>query len=526
MKYIWCKKPLWCKKNLKLLVISVSLFSAILGFIIIFIFRPYSSGNPPNIPQGWGDHLATKFKGNIAQPKPINLINAEQNPFLAKTNANNMHVNSLASDVHTLGGPLGKNSQIKSYAHGSFGGECASILFDSKGNIVAVCATFKEFSLLLMSPKDLIPLAQMSLPPRASGKSYDLEKIMSDTSGGAYFFLDNQDRAVLVDANQHLKVISQQWKDGHVNFVIDHEYDLLPTIKSYSVPEDVITSIMPDWHGRYWFVSRFGLIGVFNSKQNRIEVLKLPKEEIQNSFVIDKDGAYVVSDRALYKISASLLDDKPIIAWKETYQRAENKKPGTLTVGSGTTPTLLANDLVAIADNADPQVNVLVYHRSDKLDKSRLVCKVPIFKPGESTTENSFIGIGNSLIIENNYGYTLFPKMMFGQTGTGGITRVDVVDNNSCQVKWENPIISQTTVPKLSLETGLIYVYAKDPNVGYGADIYYLSALDFNTGKTVFEIFVGAGVSYDNNWAPITLGEKRCAYVGVLRGMTQVCDGE
>jgi hypothetical protein len=515
------------KKNpFKLIFISFLLLILGSSALVVFIFRPYSFGAPPSIPMGWGDSFATKFKGQSVKPKPLNKTGIPKHPFLADTNASNMHSDGFASDVHLLGGLLGVNPKVKSYAHGSFGGECASITFDSRGNIVAVCATFKEFSLVLMSPKDLIPLAQMHLPPRKSNESLDLEKIMSDTSGGAYFFLDNQDRAVLVDANQRLKIIRQDRNNNQTNFVIDSEYDLRPVIQSKSVAEDTITSVLPDWQGRYWFVSRLGLIGILNPKTGSIKTITLPGEEIQNSFAIDKNGAYIVSDYALYKISTSPSNDQPSIVWKEPYQRALNKKPGTITLGSGTTPTLLENDFVAISDNAEPQTNVLVYNRSDSVKTSRLICKIPVFKSGESATENSFIGIGNSLIIENNYGYTLFPKMMFGKVGTGGITRIDILNGSSCETKWTNPIISQTTVPKLSMETGLIYVYAKDPSVGLGVDAYYLSALDFETGKTVFETFVGTGVSYDNNWAPITLGEKRCAYIGVLRGMAQICDGD
>jgi hypothetical protein len=199
---------------------------------------------------------------------------------------------------------------------------------------------------------------------------------------------------------------------------------------------------------------------------------------------------------------------------------------GSITLGSGTTPTLLGDEYVAIADNAEPRVNVLVYRRGMELSGGRKVCEIPVFEPRESATENTLIGVGSSLIVENNYGYDLFTNMMFGRAGAGGVTRIDVnQDGSGCTRVWHNPISSQTTVPKLSREHGLVYVYSKDPSIGWGVDAYYLAALDFHTGEPVYEVLTGTGVSYDNNWAPITLGVDACAYVGVVRGLVSVCDG-
>ncbi len=514
------KRKKWLKISI---IVLILIFSSLVG-LFVFIFRPYSVGSPPQIPLGWGAKKAVAFKGTPATAKQISVTVAPRHPYLADTNSNNMHVDYFASDTHKFGGPIGVGPVVKSYAHGRIGGECACVTFDSRGNIVAVCATLKKFSLLLISPDDLMPLARMDLPPRASNKSLNLRKIMSDTSGGAYFFLDNQDRAVLIDAHQKLKVIGQRWNNERPRFEVEEEYDLLPIIKENSVPKDVATSVLPDWQGRYWFVTRFGLIGVVNPKTKEVCVIRLHKEEIQNSFAIDQNGTYIVSDYALYGLRTKDDSDQPFIVWREEYERASRKKLGSITLGSGTTPTLLGEKYIAIADNAEPRINVLVYRREMHITGSRLICKIPVFKKGESATENTFIGVGKSIIVENNYGYDLFIKMMFGRTGAGGIARIDFSDDGNYEVKWINPIISQTTVPKLSLETGLVYVYAKDPSIGKWIDAYYLAGLDFETGKTVFQILTGTGVSFDNNWAPITIGPDRSAYIGVLRGLVKVSD--
>jgi hypothetical protein len=295
----------------------------------------------------------------------------------------------------------------------------------------------------------------------------------------------------------------------------------------YTRPDDTYTSVLPDWKGRYWFVSRYGMIGVLNPLTHKISFLCLDHEEIQNSFAVDSAGTYIVSDRALYGLTTRAESDTPYIAWREAYETASMAKKGSITLGSGTTPTLLGSKYIAIADNADPQIHVLVYRRGIDYSGQRLVCKIPVFEAGKSATENSLIGVNNSLIVENNFGYDLLTNMILGRTGTGGIVRVDFTpETGEARVVWSNPLISQTTVPKISLENGLVYVYTKDPSVGWGIDAYYLSAIDFQTGKTRFEIHTGTGVSFDNNWAPITLGPDNSAYIGVLKGLVKVFDGD
>lgn len=508
-------------------LIALGVAVALAATAFVFTFRPYSFGAPPRIPAGWGTSLAPKYIGTPAVPHPISAEGVPQNPFLASGNSSNMHVDTFASDAHPLGGPLGVDPVVITYARGAVGGESACVAFDSKGNIVTVCGSFSEFTLLLLTPDELKPLARMSLPGRASNRTLNLRAIMTDTSGGAYFFLDNEDRAVLVDAEQRLRVIAQRWEGNSVTLETVREYDLLPTLRQDSEPGDMVTSVLPDWSGRYWFVSRKGLVGYVDRDTGEVAALRLAGEEIENSFAVDAEGVYVVSDRALYCITATEADGTPSVAWREEYARSLTLKPGSITRGSGTTPTLLGSDYVAIADNAEPRINVLVYRRRVDVGEPRLVCKVPVFEAGKSGTENSLIGIGNSLIVENNYGYDLFLTMMFGRASVGGVARVDFSEETGTgEVVWMNPIISQTTVPKLSLETGLIYVYAKDPSIGWGVDAYYLAALDFETGETVFRTLAGTGVSFDNNWAPITLGPDRSAYVGVFRGLVRVADGK
>jgi hypothetical protein len=179
---------------------------------------------------------------------------------------------------------------------------------------------------------------------------------------------------------------------------------------------------------------------------------------------------------------------------------------------------------VAIADNAEPRMHVLVYRR-DAGAEQRLVCKTPVFDPGQSATENTLIGYRRSLIVENNAGYDIFRTMRKGKTSAPGIARIDVrADESGCDIVWESAEISQTTVPKLSTANGLIYAYTKLPNAPDNTDAYYFTAIDFATGRTVYRVLTGTGVRYDNNWAAISLAPDGTAYVGVLNGLLRLRD--
>ena len=78
-------------------------------------------------------------------------------------------------------------------------------------------------------------------------------------------------------------------------------------------------------------------------------------------------------------------------------------------------------------------------------------------------------------------------------------------------------------MPKLSAANGIVYTYTKDPQPD-DQDAWYLTALDFRTGKTLYKRLGGEGLGHNNNYAPITLGPDGTAYVGVLGGLIGLRD--
>ena len=288
-------------------------------------------------------------------------------------------------------------------------------------------------------------------------------------------------------ADGAIHIISTQTHDGVPRFRLDERIDLSSALTRPNGSLDKITAVMPDWQGRYWFVGRHGTVGYVDAER-RVRSLALEGEEIENSFSVSADGVYVVSDHALYRFDEGM------------------------------------DGYVAITDNAEPRMHVLVFRRGRGVS-ARRVCQTPVFRAGRSATENTLIGYDRSLIVENNADYDIFFTMRHGRTSAPGLARVDLrPDDSGCDVVWESEVTSQTAVPKLSTATGLIYVYAKRPYITDGSDAYYLTGIDFRTGITAFSVLTGTGVRFDNHWAAVTLAADGTAFVGVLNGLVRIRD--
>ncbi|MEV1024879.1 hypothetical protein [Streptomyces sp. NPDC050264] len=502
--------------------------------------QPQGAG-ADEIPEAPGHRLVEQYAGAPATPRPVPGKAPAQHPFLAANGRSGMHADAWGSGTYPWSGPNGTTPSVTSEKMAALGGECATVTFDRAGRIVTVCGTFTGFLVKLLDPHSLGTLAEYQLPQRPSTVEaitrLDFSRIFKDTSGGAYSYLDDQDRLVLADSRQHIvRLAHEQAADGGWRFVVTDDWDLTGQVPHDCVswsnlyPSgtcDPVTSVMPDWTGRIWWVTRQGRVGTVDPATGAIKSVRLAGEEIQNSFSVAEDGVSIVSDHALYDFDVAA-DGTPEVVWRQTYDRGTGTKPGSVNQGSGTTPDLFGeeDDYVAITDNADDRMNVLVYRRGAGVPADRrLVCKVPVFGSGASTTDNSLISHGDSLVVENNYGYENITSLTFGRSVVGGVARIDVrADGSGCDTVWESGVRSPSTVPKLSTANGLLYFYTKEPN-SLGIDAWYFTAVDFRTGETRWKRLAGTGVAYDNNWAPVTIGPDGTAYVGVFNGLVAVRDG-
>ncbi len=453
---------------------------------------------------------APEFIGKPAKPHPVKADRVPRHPFMARNGRSVIHNNAYQTDTYTQSGPLGNDMTTTSTLQFA---DCGSVTFDRLNRIVTVCVGVQGPRLVMLDPRSLKPLASYALPPRKVGAG--TVNVFTDFSGGGYFYLDNQDRAVVPTTNGRVLVIATTSKPG---FELRRTYDVADQLAD----SEGINSALPAWNGLIWFVGTTGSVGAINPTSGEIRSIDLD-EDIENSFAVDDSGGvYVVTDRKLYRLDASR-SGKPTITWRERYPNDGVQKPGQTDDASGTTPTLMGEKYVAITDNADP-VAVEVYRRERRFDGERRVCRRPVFERGASSTDQSLIGAGRSIIAENNYGYTGPAAVMFGRTTRPGLERVDLDrDGHGCRSVWRSPVTAPSVVPKLSLANGLVYTYTKEPDGG-SSDPWYLTALDFRTGRPVWRRLSGTGFGYNNNYAPVTIGPDGTAYVGVLGGLTAFRD--
>jgi len=473
-------------------------------------------------------------KNHIFKNLPEN--NEPQHPFMAKTDRSAMHAGSWESDVHPASAVSSKNIKIISRrSGGSAARQCATFTFIEQGHPLILCGGLTSFRLQLLDKDTLELLAKYDLPMRPSTfesiVKRDTDIIFTDTSGGAYMYLDNEGRAVLADAKQKIRRIKPtQNNKGTWKFVEIDSWDM-----NKYVPNDCyhwnnlfpkgecdgITTVMPDYNGLLWWVTRNGRVGSLNTETGKVLFTMLNGEEIQNSFAVDKEGAYIVSDYAMYHMK--LLDGQPIQQWRFEYDRGSGRKVGSINQGSGTSPSLFGDNYLTFTDNADSNMNIYVARRNSlNGDEERIICKIPVFKTGFSVTDNSMIAYNRSIILENNSGYTNSMIQTNYEDVVGGVVRVDVrKDESGCDKIWTNDLKVPSVVPKLSLGNGIAYFYTFEL-LKNGDRLWSLVGLDFETGKEIIRIPTGTGEAFNNNWASIAIAPNGNTWIGTRKGVLNI----
>ncbi|CAA9479160.1 MAG: hypothetical protein AVDCRST_MAG85-550 [uncultured Solirubrobacteraceae bacterium] len=375
--------------------------------------------------------------------------------------------------------------------------------FDSRGRIVTICVGLDRPVLTLMDPATLATLATYDLPPRSprpgGGGAF------SDFSGGGYFFLDERDRAVMPTTDRRLLTVAV----GERGFTVESEVSVAD-----AMPQgDGIVSALPDWTGRIWFVTQSGVVGVVDA-QGTVRA-KPTGERITDSFSVDETGGvFVVTNGALYRFDAGPAG-APAVTWRETYDNSGVQKPGQVSPGSGTTPTLMDGGLVAIADNAE-HMQLAVFRRGRDVSGPRLVCEQPVFERGRGATDNSLIAAGRSLVVENNFGYASPASTQNGASTELGVERVDVdLQAGTCRSVWRSQERSSSVVPKLSLANGLVYAYVKEPHPDdAGGRCVARRAPLSRTGVGTVRLDESGGTLVDDGGLPLRSSVRFCVFGG------------
>ena len=470
----------------------------------------------PSLPT---DALVPGFVGAPATRRPLPHPRLPQSPALSPNGTSSMHNDAYASDAYEVSGPLGRDLRVTSASYGVR--ECATIAFDSRDRIVGLCGGLEGFEVMVIDPVTLQPIDRLTTSARdlTTGKNP-----LTDICGGTYFFLDGRDRVYPTTGDRSVLEIRVA-ADGTLRRTASW------SLRRVVPEDDCLIATLPDWRGRLWFFSQHGVVGTLDRRTGKVRVSRVRGgEQVTNSVATDETGGvYVVSTHALYRFDAARRGprrDVPRVTWRQRYDRGSRLKPGNLSQGSGTTPTLLGRRWVAINDNADPRTQVLVYDRRRGV-RERLHCRVPVLPRGAGTTDNSLVAAGRSFIIENNYGYEGPQQTTLGRTTSPGLARV-VVGRRGCRVAWTSREIAPTSVPKASLGNGLLYAYTKPervdgrPNI---ADAWYFTAIDLRTGRTRWSRLTGTGMQWNNHYASIYLGPDGTAYVATLAGLVRLEDG-
>lgn len=409
--------------------------------------------------------------------------NAEVNPHLGAPGVTTMHGDAQASDCTPLRGPGANRWNVRKTA---LGGACPTVLVGSDHFVQVLCTQVFSENLEMLVPKISIlspagvELAKMDLPKGA-------------LLGGVYAYLDAQNRMVLVDGTNTLIRLAHS-ADGR-RIWVDSRVDLSGMLSI--VPGDQVVGLVPDWQGRVWVASKNGAIGVVDHARGIVRATLLRSggaqgvERIDNSISACPTGVSVVTSHAIYMLTAGE-SGAPQVSWSRTYDRGRARKPGKLAWGSGASPTFFGpngSDYVMLTDNADSQENVIIYRTAD----GREVGRAGLFARGASGTENSMIGIGNTVIGANTYGYP-YPKYPDG-AGTSvpasalfapGMERWDITDRGLRQV-WNRPDVYSAAVPRYSTADGIIYTCERRRGPAGLADGAYAHAvaIDMATGRTL-----------------------------------------
>lgn len=440
-----------------------------------------------------------------------------------------MHGDGGQSDTHLAAGPFGPGWEVRTRRSGNgMPRQCSTFVHRTDGKVVAMCGGLSGFRMVLLDPDSLAALATFDLPIRPSAFEAVIRRdrsiMMNDSSGGAYLFLDNQDRVVFADSRWVVQRLAARKHGAAWAFEIDGEWDLKPHVPHDCLnwdnwfPSgecDKVTTVIPDAQGLLWWTTRNGRLGTLDPARGKVAVLPLG-EEIQNALAVDDRSVYVLTDHAQYAFQAGA-DGRPRQVWRTAYDRGSARKVGSINQGSGTTPTLIGQEWITFADNADGRINVVVLRRAD----GGPVCKVPVFANGASATDNSMIGWGRSIVLENNAGYTNAHQHKDWNAVRGGIVRIDVrADGRGCDTIWESPLVSPSVVPKLAAQSGIIW-FNSFAQVGVSQD-WSLVGLDFARGHEVARIPTGRGKAFDNNWSSISLAPDGTLYLGTTQGLVQV----
>ncbi|MCY7402444.1 MAG: hypothetical protein LH477_16080 [Nocardioides sp.] len=468
------------------------------------------------VPDGWlpippspGLMATPSYVGRPAMANPVAAAELPQHPHLARTGASSVQGDAWASGSTPWAGPLGLQPEVETAWFGLE--DCATLAFESRDRVVALCSSRSGPRLHVIDPGTMRKAASKDLPQWPGG-----DNPSGDVCGAATsFYLDERDRAVLATTDRQVLVVRTADGEGEPELSTDQSWDLKPYIPF----GDCVVALLPDWSGRIWWVSYDGLVGTIAPESGAVAVHDLG-EHVVNSLATDESGGvYVVSDVALHRFGAGP-DGAPRVVWTAAYDRGSEQKPGQASRGSGVTPALLEGGVVAITDNAEPQMHVVFLDGGTGAE----ICRQPVFDADASATGSSLVSLGTGVVVENNHDYESPMSTILGFATSPGLARVDLREG-SCSTRWTSDRVAPSSVAKVSWATGLVYAYTKRPS-WTGVSAWYVTAIDAATGRTMWSVRTGTGALMNNDHAAVTLAPDGSLWIATLAGLVRLRDRE
>lgn len=473
----------WIRPTRRVVGIATGVLTGLAGMVVAV-----PDGWLP-VPPGPGALVTPAYVGRPATARPIRMSVPEP-PGLA-----------FGRDAV---GPLGESPEVDTAWFGLT--RCVTPHFDSHRRLVTVCRDGKAGALQVIDPETLRPLVTKELSERPDE--------LDDACADAPFYLDESDRAVVATADRHVLVVETADAGGDADLTTRADLDLTGQVPG----DDCVVGLAPGGHGRIWFATRAGLVGAVDAVDPGAAAVVALDEQVDNSLAVDPDGGvYVVTTQALHRLDAGPAG-KPSVTWRAAYDRGSGRKSGQPSQGSGTEPVLLAGGLVAIADNANPRMHVVLHDRSD----GSTVCNVEVFEDDRGATASSLVPIGDGVIVENNHGYDGPLSTILGRTTDAGLARVDVA-GGKCRVVWTSTETAPSADAALSPANGLLYAHTKQHS-WWGADAWYLTAIDARTGRRVFGVRTGLGQFAASHHGGVTIAPDGSAYVATMGGLVRIHD--
>lgn len=456
------------------------------------------------------------FVGEAVVPSPTDPKDIPEHPVLNNDGDARIHNDHYNSATYNREGLVGPRLEIVTNQMGSIAGICPMMAMLRNGYVIGSCLVADDASGLRIM---LTMFDNLNLDIVAE-RELGLKPFVTNAAGGAYFSVDADENIIIGPPNNRLEQYHVEVIDGAPQFVQDYSKAIPGMDPAVETTDPMLQDTVVDYEGRVWFMATDGRTGYYDVEADRIEMTDL-EQGLQNSMVVDDRGVYLVTYESTIRLSVDEAGEV-VVDWEAPYDPGTGS--GVVLPGSGTSPTLLGtrDDLISICDNADGQIHLLVMDRDEP---NPPLCKIPIFREGESATENTVVGYDDEMVVVNNSGFG--GPFAPARTMNPGIERYRVVrdgDGNvtGCENVWKNTT-SFGNSAQLTTESGVIWGWGADPSVE-DKDLFYLTATRWDDGEEIFRTYIGDARPFDPITGQVHLHPDGTLYLGAAQGVIAMRD--